>query len=71
MKRLYKNKAEGKISGVCQGVSEYFSIDPSIVRILWVVLSLPLVGLGLFLYIACAFILPDKSDLNFDDYTID
>lgn len=70
MKKLYKNKIQGKISGVCQGVSEYFSIDPSIVRILWVVLSIPSAGLGLFLYIACAFILPDKSDLDFDDYTV-
>ncbi|QSX07724.1 PspC domain-containing protein [Alkalibacter rhizosphaerae] len=69
MKKLYKNKAEGKISGVCQGVAEYFDIDPSIVRIVWAV-SVFWWGTGLFLYIIMALILPDKSTINFTDYKV-
>lgn len=69
MKKLYKNKAEGKISGVCQGVAEYFDVDPSIVRIVWALTAF-WGGAGLFLYIIMAIILPDKSTLNFTDYKV-
>ncbi|HCX64084.1 MAG TPA: PspC domain-containing protein [Eubacteriaceae bacterium] len=69
MKKLYRNKAEGKIAGVCQGVAEYFDIDPSIVRLIWVI-AIIWGGVGLILYIACALILPDKSSLEFTDYTV-
>ncbi|MBF7096718.1 PspC domain-containing protein [Alkalibacter mobilis] len=69
MKKLYKNKADGMISGVCQGVAEYFDIDPSLVRIVWAV-SFFWGGIGLFLYIIMALILPDKSTLDFTDYKV-
>jgi phage shock protein PspC (stress-responsive transcriptional regulator) len=52
------------ISGVCSGIAEYFGIDPSIVRILWFVLSLASVGLGLIAYIACTIILPKDTDIG-------
>ena len=70
MKKLYKNKAKSKISGVCQGLAEYFDLDPSIVRIAWAVLTIPSSGIGLVLYVVCAIILPDKSEMNFDNYTV-
>ncbi|NTW72624.1 MAG: PspC domain-containing protein [Eubacteriaceae bacterium] len=69
MKRLYKNKAQGMISGVCAGLAEYFAIDPSIVRILWVIAGF-WGGIGIVLYVVCAIILPDKSELDFNDYTV-
>jgi phage shock protein PspC (stress-responsive transcriptional regulator) len=34
MKRLYLSRTEKKIAGVCGGLSEYFDIDPTIVRLL-------------------------------------
>ncbi|MPW25380.1 PspC domain-containing protein [Alkalibaculum sp. M08DMB] len=70
MKKLYKNRAKAKISGVCQGIAEYFDIDPSLVRIVWAVVSIPSFGIGFFLYIICAIILPDKSELEFNDYSV-
>lgn len=71
MKKLYKNKSKAKISGVCQGIAEYFDLDPSIVRIMWAVLTvIPTWGIGLILYIVCAIILPDKSELDFNDYSV-
>ena len=58
-KKLYK-ASEGKwIDGVCAGVAEYFGIDPTIVRVLWAVVSL-LWGFGILLYIACMIIIPRK-----------
>lgn len=62
-KRLCKSTRDVKISGVCAGVADYFGLDPSIVRILWVVLSFAGVGVGLIAYIACAIILPRDTDI--------
>ena len=36
MKRLTKSSADRKLAGVCGGIAEYFDIDPTIVRIAWV-----------------------------------
>jgi Putative stress-responsive transcriptional regulator len=64
-KRLCRSTSNVKISGVCAGIAEYFGIDPSIVRILWVVLSFMSVGFpGIVAYIACAFILPRDTDVK-------
>ncbi len=65
-KRLYKS-SDKKISGVCGGIAEYFSIDPSIVRILWAVLTFVTSGFpGIILYIVMAFVLPDRPSSEFD-----
>lgn len=39
-KRLYKSRDNRMISGVCAGIAEYFGIDPTLVRLAWVVFSL-------------------------------
>lgn len=57
-KRLYKSRNNKMICGVCAGIADYFNIDPSIVRVLWAVLSLA-AGTGVLAYIACAIILPE------------
>lgn len=36
-KRLYKSNKDKKIDGVCAGIAEYFDIDPTLIRLLWVV----------------------------------
>ncbi len=51
-----------KISGVCLGFAEYFGIDVTLIRILWVLLSILFAGTGLILYIACIFIIPQEDD---------
>ncbi len=61
-KRLYKIEKGKKIDGVCGGIAEYFDIDPTIVRLLWVVFSL-CVGSGIFAYIIAAIIMPKKSEI--------
>ena len=35
MKRLHRNKKDGKIAGICSGIGDYFDIDPVIVRLLF------------------------------------
>lgn len=60
-KKLYKNLKEKKLAGVCAGLADYLKMDVSIVRILVVVLCL-CGSLGLWLYLACALILPEKPE---------
>ena len=56
MKRLYRNKEEGKIAGVCAGIGDYFEIDPVIIRLVFL-LALFL-GAGLIVYLIAWVIIP-------------
>jgi len=59
-KRLYKIEQGRMVCGVCGGFAEYLNLDPSLVRILWVLLTFA-GGSGIVAYIIAAVILPDKS----------
>lgn len=61
-KRIYKNRENKMLCGVCAGLAEYFNIDPTIVRVLWGVISLGY-GIGILAYIICAIVFPDKSEV--------
>ena len=56
-KRLYKSNVNKMISGVCGGLAEYFEIDPTLVRLGWILLS-ALAGSGLLAYIIAAIVIP-------------
>ena len=60
-KKLYRIMKDKKIAGVCTGVAEYFKLDVSIVRLVWVLLTLGW-GVGLVAYIACALLIPEKPE---------
>lgn len=57
-KRLHKSKIDEKLCGVCGGIAEYFDIDPTIVRLAWVLFTLA-GGSGIIAYIIAALIMPD------------
>ena len=38
-KRLYKSTVNCMLCGVCGGIAEYFDIDPTLVRLAWVILT--------------------------------
>lgn len=62
-KRLYRTEGPYKmIAGVCGGIAEYFDIDPTLVRVAWAI-AVCFASLGLWAYIACALIMPRKSDI--------
>ena len=56
-KRLYKSIVDKKISGVCGGIAEYFEIDPTIVRLAWILFT-ALGGAGIIAYIIAAIVMP-------------
>ncbi|MBE5966248.1 MAG: PspC domain-containing protein [Lachnospiraceae bacterium] len=56
-KKLYRSSKDKMLCGVCGGIAEYINLDPTIVRLLWVVISLA-GGFGVLLYIIAAIIMP-------------
>ena len=60
-RKLYKVNDKKMIDGVCAGVAEYFGIDPTLVRVIWALVTL-FWGAGIILYIACMIIIPRKPN---------
>lgn len=59
-KTLYRSNRDKMISGICGGLAEYFDMDPTIIRILWVVFTFATNGAGIVAYIVGMFIIPKK-----------
>jgi phage shock protein C len=60
-KRLYKSNTNKQLDGVCAGIAEYFEIDPTLVRLGWILFTC-LGGSGLLAYIICAIVFPRNPD---------
>ena len=60
-KKLYRDKKNEKVAGVCAGLAEYLKIDVTIIRLIWVLFVL-CAGSGILAYIACALVIPEKPD---------
>jgi len=58
-KKLYKDKQNEKLCGVCAGIAKYFSIDVTLVRLALVAFCI-LGGSGVLAYIICAIIIPEE-----------
>ncbi len=59
-KRLYKSSTNRVLCGVCGGIGEYFNVDPTIIRLLFVLFVFG-VGSGLLAYIVAAIIMPEQK----------
>ena len=56
------------ISGVCAGIAEYLNLDPTIVRILWILFCI-FGGSGVIAYIVCALVIPNAPSVGgFNDH---
>ena len=61
-KKLYLSDTNKIIGGVCGGIGEYLGVDPTVVRLVWAVLSVATAILGgIILYIVAMFIIPKKQ----------
>lgn len=56
-KRLCKSSTNKTICGVCGGIAQYFNIDPTIVRLVWAIITF-FYGIGLVIYIIAALVMP-------------
>lgn len=60
-KRLYRSRKNRRVAGVCSGIADFLAVDPTIVRILWVLLAMA-GGPGVLLYIIMAAIVPEEPE---------
>lgn len=60
-KKLYKSKTDKKLDGVCAGIANYLGVDPTVIRLAWVLFSF-LGGGGVLAYIICAIVMPREPD---------
>jgi len=58
-KKLYLSDTNKKIAGVCGGIGEYFGIDPTLIRLAWIVFT-AFVGAGLLAYIIAWLVIPKR-----------
>ena len=59
-KRIYRDKSNYKIAGVCSGMGTYFDTDPTIIRLVFLITFF--MGAGPIIYIIAWIIIPIKSD---------
>lgn len=59
-KKLYRPRKGRKIAGVAAAFSEYFGIDVTIIRLIWVFLLIPGGFPGLLPYLVCWVVIPDE-----------
>ena len=68
MKRLYRKRTDRMLAGVCAGLADYLNIDPTIMRIIFVVLVFAGLG-GVLVYLILWLITPEEPFT--DETTID
>ncbi|MCY4107442.1 MAG: PspC domain-containing protein [Chloroflexi bacterium] len=66
-RRLYRSESDQMLSGVSGGLAEYFDIDPVIVRLLWVILTIFSGGLLIVVYGAFWIVMPTYSSIYGDE----
>ena len=63
MKELKRSLQNRKICGVCGGIGEYLNIDPTVIRLIWVLVTIASCGTGLIAYIIAALVMPESNEV--------
>jgi phage shock protein C len=58
-RKLYRSRKSRKVAGVCGGLADYLNTDPTVVRVLFIVLAV-LGGAGALIYLAMWLIVPEE-----------
>ncbi len=61
-KKLYRSETNKVICGVCGGIAEYLAVDPTVVRLIWALVSI-FGGAGVLGYIIAALIMPKQYEI--------
>jgi phage shock protein C len=59
-KKLYRSRDNRMVSGLCAGLGKYIGIDPTVVRVLWTVATIILVGLPIVIYLVLIMVVPEE-----------
>jgi phage shock protein C len=60
--RLYPSKKEWILGGVCGGIGKYSDVDPNVIRLILIVLTLLSIGVGVIAYIIAWLLLPEEEN---------
>ena len=60
MKRLYRSRKERMLGGICGGLGEHIDVDPTIIRMVLVVVTLFSLGIGIIVYIIAWILIPES-----------
>jgi phage shock protein C len=63
-KRLVRPRAGRKIAGVCLGVAEYFDVDVTLVRLVWLIVALMPPTIGLLAYLIAWIVMPEEPEMQ-------
>lgn len=61
-RKLYRSRSVKMLGGVCGGLSGYFNIDVTLVRIIWVAAIFLGLGSGIIFYVLCWLIIPEEQN---------
>ena len=61
-RKLYRSKTDRKIFGVLGGFAKYFGVDATILRIIYVLLSLFVLGCPIIIYLIVALVIPEEPE---------
>lgn len=59
-RKLTRSRTNKMVCGVCGGLGEYLNIDPTIVRLIWLVCALAGCGTGAVIYLIAAVVIPEE-----------
>ena len=67
MKRLYKSDTDKKWSGICAGIAEYFDVDPTLIRVGYIFITI-ITGVipGLIAYFVLSWVMPREEEIKKD-----
>lgn len=63
-KQLLRSRKDVKISGVCSGIANYLGLDPTVIRVICVIMSVMTSGALVLAYIICMLIIPQEPGYN-------
>ena len=58
-RKLYRSRSDRKLAGVCGGLAKFFSLDPTLIRVLFAILALA-GGSGIVIYLAMWIMVPNQ-----------
>lgn len=62
MKELFRSRTNKVLAGVCGGLGAYMDVDPTVIRLVWVVVTLVSFGLGIIIYLAAWLLIPEPPE---------
>ena len=63
-KKLYRSRTNRMIGGVCAGIGEYLNLDPTVIRLLFVLLGFATAGTALVAYIIMLLVVPEEPGFS-------